>query len=302
MNAAAALRASYIAPLGGPPISAGARTPGFDVEARQLRRRTFVAVEYRQYKEQWDLNRIPTCEGIYDVPLRVADPTCGEKIKRMFTFFPYRDANWIIAVLFIAGSLVFIANAFLGLVPFVAPEAVFPGLLELSIPVTTLIGAGHFIIATILTILSSWNADKGTFEPAGGKASDTGTEKVYHPALLGSPQWSWWPTWKDFIAAARTVPFQATMIQFIGGIFLTTAAVFAFPGMIDPEDINALMTFGFLPVAIGGSMLFVANLALLFFAQEKWYKPKPLTASWQGPFWSTVGGFNFMLAGLLLLR
>ncbi|KAK6954071.1 hypothetical protein Daesc_004033 [Daldinia eschscholtzii] len=298
MNASASLRASFYGadgPLGLPP-QPKRHTMAGDIEALRWRK-TLVPVNYADYSSFCRRMKEETNEeSITEVEQTPEPPAIRNQIGRMFTIWPYRDANWVIAMLFVVGSVSFGLNSLLGLLSVFAPSTIFPGQVELALPITTLFGALFFLSGGTLTLIAGWNADKGTLEPVEYKTGD-GNTKTYKPALLGSSAWSWVPTITDLKSALRTVPFQSSLVQFFGGLILSVTIVGGWPGVISPDDPMGLQLFLFTPLAVGGTMFFFANMSLLIWLQDRWYKPKPSSASWQAAFWSSVGSFDFALTG-----
>ena len=265
-----------------------------------------MAIDWASYSSYCrEIKEAPTHgPSTFEVELeeqRDPSPAAGvaEQIGRMFTIWPYRDANWVIAILFVIGSISFTINSFFGLLLALAPETLFPNEMELAVPLTNLFGALMFVSGGALTLVAGWNADKGTFEPVTIDADD-GTTKVYKPALLGSSAWSWIPSKTDFKAACRTLPFQSSMIQFAGGCILSVSVVGGWPGVFSPDDLMAAQLFLFTPLAVGGTLFFFSNLSLVVWLQDRWYKPKPGSAAWQAAFWSSIGSFNFAVIGFSL--
>ncbi|KAI0842204.1 hypothetical protein F5Y06DRAFT_259242 [Hypoxylon sp. FL0890] len=302
MNAAASLRASFYGVdglLGLPhpnPRDARRHTLNGDVEALRWRR-TLVPVNYADYSSYCrQVKETASQDSIFEVEQQPELPPTTGQLGRMFTIWPYRDANWIIAILFVVGSISFSVNATFTLLSAFAPSTMFPGEMELALPLTTLVGAAMFLSGGTLSLPAGWNADKGTFEPVEYKTGD-GTTKMYKPALLGSSAWSWIPTATDLKAALRTIPFISAVVQFFGGLILSITIVGGWPGVFSPDDLMSLQLFLFTPLSVGGTMFFFANLVLLIWLQDSWYKPKPGSASWQAAFWSLVGSFNFALTG-----
>lgn len=305
MNAAASLRASFYGP-GGPlglPLQnlrdPRRHTVNGDVEALRWRR-TIAPVNYANYSTYCrQIKETVTEDSIFEVEQPLEPPTKRGQLGRMFTIWPYRDANWIVAILFVVGSMLFCVNAFFTLLSTFAPSTVFPGEAELAIPLTILFGAVMFLSGGTLALAAGWNADKGTFEPIEHKTED-GVAKVYKPALLGSSAWSWIPTATDFKAALRTIPFALSLVQFFGGFILSISIVGGWPGVFSPDDIMSLQIFLFTPLSVGGMLFPFANLSLLIWLQDPWYKPQPSSASWQAAFWGSVGSVNFAITGFAL--
>lgn len=226
----------------------------------------------------------------------------------MATVYPYRDANWIIAILFVIGSISFTINGFFGLLPLVAPSTAFSTEATLAAPLTNAIGAALFVTAGIFTMPAIWNTANGTIEPASSSSSssskfegDEEQTKTYQPALLSSPSWVWLPSWGILKDALKTTPFQSGAMQLVAGSVLTTSVVFGFPGVLAPDDLLGLSTFVFTPLLIGGGIFTISNIMLLLFAQERWYKPRFGSAAWQASLWNVIASILFAITGVLFL-
>ncbi|KAL8369592.1 hypothetical protein RB595_000088 [Gaeumannomyces hyphopodioides] len=285
---------------------------GIDVDDGE-RQRVIGILQYLEYKTQceWERERgatsvtIDDADSIYNPKGEVlqidVEASAAGRITRMFTIFPYRDANWIVAVSFVIGSISFTVNAFLGMLPvWYDPTTLGPEIATATVA-TLDGGALLFLTAGMLAIVTALNADRGTLEVP--KKNKEGIVEVkYRPALLGSPSWSWAPPAAQCAAVASTLPFQAGMAQMLGGIILSTSAVAGFPGVLNPmENFFLFQMLVFLPLIIGGSMFFLANLTLMIYIQDAWYKPKPSSADWQGFFWNMVASTGFALTGILLM-
>lgn len=248
----------------------------------------FTPVDWPSYREKCEEERA-TVDPIYD-PRVLEDTPFGrfndvtelsprDRIKRMFTTFPYRDASWLTAIIFVLGSVDFIINAFFGLLPLVAPDTAFETEAIIAVPATIFIGAFMFLSAGILDLFGAFNADRGIIEIS--KDSDEkNTPSNHRPALLGGTNWVWIPPSGRFTELLlNSRPFQAGLVQLFGGIILTISAVTGVPGLLDPMDPNfPLLVFG--PQVIGGLMFLIANIYLAFSEQNYWWQPKPFDAKW----------------------
>lgn len=210
------------------------------------------------------------------------------RIVRMFTVYPYKDMNWIVAVLFIVGSMSFVTNGIFGLLPPVS-KAIGPATL------TT--GSILFTIASTLGIFGAFNANRGIMEVTKGGVG------TYRPALVGSSSWVWFPSSAEFLAIFRTLSFQVGWWSTFAGLILGVSTVSSFPGVFkDPTSNPTLFqALAFLPKVVGGGILVVANIGLLVFLQDSWYKPKPSSPDWLGTFLNTVGSAGFGMIGVFLL-
>lgn len=312
MNAANSHRASYydFSGLPGPTT----RRKSAAVIAQQSR--TFVAVDHAEYRARCDLARDSGgSSGVYDIERdkgheQTQHDSIGfrEQLRVMATVYPYRDANWIIAILFVVGSISFTINGFFGLLPLVAPLTAFPTEATIAAPVTNAIGATLFVTAGFLTMPAIWNTANGTIEPVSPSSSssskfegDEEQTKTYQPALLSSSSWVWLPNWRILRDSLKTTPFQSGLMQLFAGAVLTTSVVFGFPGVLAPDDLLGLSTFVFTPLLIGGGIFTISNIMLLLFVQERWYKPRFRTAAWQASLWNVLASILFAVTGVLFL-
>ncbi|KAK2772211.1 integral membrane protein [Colletotrichum kahawae] len=294
MNASANLRASRIRTTTGIEVGAGER------------RRIVQTLDYLEYRVRCDMDReasLPSPIKEYTIEDAIKIETSRRsQVGRMFTIFPYKDMNWIVTMLFVAGSISFVINAGFGLFPLLNPSLGFETLATVVIPATIMLGAAMFMTGGILGVFAAFNADRGTLEKSDTKSVDGDAPAIYRPALVGSEAWVWIPSAADFAALLRTVPFQAGLVMLSGGIILSTAAVAGFPGVLDPTTNFVLFqALVFMPQVIGGSLFFLANIALLIQTQERWFKPRFWASDWQGAAWNTMASAGFILTGVMLL-
>lgn len=257
----------------------------------------FIPVNHLEHREKCDLERAKIY--IYDEPTYLDWGDEGEsfstRVRKMYTIFPYRDPIWLVAVVFAIGSLDLVINACFDLIPQLNPDLQFETNETIAIPTTVLIGSIFFFVAGIFDTFGALNADRGTIH------TDKETQKVtYRPALLGSPEFKWIPSWvKLWNLTMTNLAFQAGLIVLFGGVIFMFAGIVDYPELISEEaPLFATIVFG--PQIIHGALFFIANGMLAYSEQERWYKPKWWDADWQGAFLNTVGGFGFMMAGLFL--
>ncbi|TLD21049.1 hypothetical protein PspLS_09257 [Pyricularia sp. CBS 133598] len=304
------------------PRRRAAENPSDDVSAEE-RQRVIQVLDYLEYKARCDFERQQQEQqqqrpeqksGFYnagpndsfdslnkpppDVVVEVDSSSRG-RIVRMFTIFPYRDMSWVVNMGFVTGSIIFVINAILGVLPIIDPTLAFPTLTTVALPTTILMGACFFLVSGCLGFVAAFNANRGTVEvPIKGAMSGAN----YRPALIGSESWVWIPSGPDFAKIAQTFPFQAGVFQLTGGMILSISAFAGIPGLLNPEEnLTLFQGLVFLPQVIGGSMFVFANIVLTIFVQDRWYKPKPSSADWQGGFWNAVGSTGFAITGVLLL-
>lgn len=216
------------------------------------------------------------------------------RFKRMFTTFPVRDPIYLVAMIFLLGSIDLVINAFFDLLLRMHPSTFTETAETVAVPTTVLIGSIFFFVAGVFDTFSALNADSGTLKESDGNL-------IYRPALLGSQEFKWIPSSEKFIAlSTQSLAFQAGLLVLFSGVVFIFAGVVDFPGVI-PEEDNAffgLVVFG--PQIVHGALFFVANIMLAVSEQERWYVVDVLDADWQGAVLNAMGGFAFMIAGLFL--
>ncbi|EFQ32033.1 hypothetical protein CGRA01v4_08369 [Colletotrichum graminicola] len=319
MNASANLRKSYIRtsvlipiPPTGPILEDSTlkrRTLKSEVpEVDDAQRHQIVqALNYLEYQTRCTIERhdslsYPIKEYSLENSAVEVQGSPSTQASRMLTIYPIKDMNWVVTMLFVVGSLIFVINGVLGLLPFIDPALAFPALANILLPGTILTGAVMFLTGGTLGVFAAFNADRGTLEKTEGKSIEDGANVIYRPALIGSPAWVWIPSAADAAAVLKTLPFQAGLVQLLGGVIFTVPAVAGVPGLLDPNDLPVFSMLVFVPQVIGGSLFFLANFALIIFAQDVWYKPKFGSCEWQGAYWNTLGSAGFAITGVLLLQ
>jgi hypothetical protein len=319
MNASATIRASYVhaSRMNIRPNQFGAMRPTKELDTRPAQEHklsNFKPVDFVQHREKCEKERTKVTvsemeKGFIDNQYMDTvsfmdfdyDETMRQKIRKMYTVFPYRDPIYLVAVVFAIGSLDLVINSFLDLIPRALPETRFEGEEEIAVPTTVLIGSILFFAAGIFDTFGALNADRGTLETARDADGNMGKTE-YKPALLGSPEFKWIPSRVKFFDLIRTnLAFQAGLIVLFGGVIFMFAGIVDFPGLVPEETpTEKLVVFG--PQVIHGFLFFIANAMLAISEQERWWLPKLWNADWQGSFLNAVGGFGFMMTGFFLFQ
>jgi hypothetical protein len=253
-----------------------------DLESRPAdseKLKNFVPVNHLEHREKCDLERNKIY--IYDEPYSPSYLEWEEagsfsaRLRKMYTIFPYRDPIWLVAVVFAFGSLDLVINAFFDLIPQLDEKLQFETNETVAIPTTVLIGSIFFFVAGIFDTFGALNADRGTID------TDKETHKVtYRPALVGSPEFKWIPSWvKLWDLTMTNLAFQAGLIVLFGGVIFMFAGIVDYPELI-PEKSPSFAAVVFGPQVIHGALFLVANAMLAIL--------------------NTLGGFGFLMAGLFL--
>ncbi|RDA89832.1 hypothetical protein CP533_6952 [Ophiocordyceps camponoti-saundersi (nom. inval.)] len=205
-------------------------------------------------------------------------------LRRMVTVFPLRDAAWLSVVIFTFASSALIVASFFHLLPLVTPRTTFPEEVTIGAPVAIFVGGMSFLVGGTLATLASFNIERGRpYLTEGGKVRR-------ERARIFSPEWVWFPPWTEMRSVFIPNPaFQAGMLSTLGGYALAISAIAGFPGLLDaraadyPDKVRGLVL---IPLIVGGSLLTVGGMVLTAAVQqERWYRPAPLSAAWQGSFW-----------------
>jgi hypothetical protein len=122
------------------------------------------------------------------------------------------------------------------------------------------------------------------------------------PPLLGDFAFVYLPTKQQlFTIYARSLPFHAGWVQFIGTIVFSLATITSLPGVLPSSPSSPLLIplLNLFPASLGGLLFIISSLLQLLNAQDKWWMPHPTKGDWQFGFWNTIGSLGFTLAGAL---
>ncbi|EMD88721.1 hypothetical protein COCC4DRAFT_81171 [Bipolaris maydis ATCC 48331] len=322
MNASATVRASYIRQarvsiIGHPVIALRPRS------AHENKLRDFVHVDHIEHRQKceseraaapavFDLEKDADMKEIY-IEEKFLDSTDSlsvmeweesssirVRLKKMVTVFPYRDPIYLVAIIFLLGSIDLVINAFFDLLPRLYPSSSFAQSGEniVAVPLTILIGSTLFFIAGVFDTFGALNADSGQI----GATKSNPNKVIYRPALVGTPQFRWIPSRTKLLdLTVNSLAFQAGLIVLFGGVIFMFGGIVDFPGVVDEQSpYFSSIVFG--PQVVHGMLFFVGNAMLAFSEQERWYKPKITDPDWVSAFLNTIGGFAFMMAGIFLFQ
>ncbi|KAL1856880.1 hypothetical protein Daus18300_010643 [Diaporthe australafricana] len=317
MNAAVAYRASLYGldqPLGLPP---GARRrnninferrPAYELQEEQsTRRKTFIPVNWVQYKDYCAEQAATKPESTFDVVWEQEPEvhSVREQAWRMFTIFPYRDAVWVVKIFLTLGGLLMAIAATFGVVTAqmqARGQKASPMTVGFDINAATILTTDFGLILLLmggsLGLVAILNAHRGAMEPLDLKIGALEPPKSYKPALLGAKSWVWVPTRDDITALWAKIPFRAGFVNWVGLVALNIVVVTTIPGVVDPADTAKILLAVQLPLFIGFVLLVVANFTLVMWLQERWYRPRLQKASWLSAFLSTFASVSLTLSTL----
>ncbi|OLN97369.1 hypothetical protein CCHL11_00927 [Colletotrichum chlorophyti] len=260
-------------------------------------KRAINHVDYEAYKAACDAERAAKPERDPDVfSINSNGTRTGfSRVGAMLTIYPYLDMGWLVTMVFIMAAVCFSLNGIFSLIHLLNPQLDFPGR-ETGTLVTLTLGSLLLALSNLMGLLAAFNVDRGTIDPK-KDAPD-----AYKPALLGSEEWVWWPNWYEFrYIYWPSTAFRAGILQFLASSLFTISAIASLPGVLDLSHPNASILFLSSPQLLGGSLFVIAGLFTVFLAQDKWYIPRLLDASWQNGFWNLVGAGGFLAVGVVTL-
>lgn len=142
-----------------------------------------------------------------------------------------------------------------------------------------------------------------TFRVSSSTTQSNDDANEVHPTslapLLGSPTFIYLPTMHQLLTTyARSLPFHAGWVQFVGTIIFSMATITSLPGILTSSP-SLVPLLNLLPATLGGLLFIIASVLQILNAQEKWWVPQPLKGDWQVGFWNATGSLGFTLAGAL---
>jgi hypothetical protein len=116
---------------------------------------------------------------------------------------------------------------------------------------------------------------------------------------IRNPAFTYIPTTHQLLTTyARSLPFHAGWVQFIGTIVFSIATITSLPGVLTSSP-SLVPLLNLLPATLGGLLFIIASVLQTLNAQEKWWIPQPQKGEWQVGFWNAIGSLGFTLAGAL---
>ena len=107
---------------------------------------------------------VPPSES--NAPCRTPPPTNSAKevlkgILRMFVFYPVWDISYLIAIVFTFGSVIWMMNAFLILLPLTTAETMSRREVLFTAGVTPFVATTTFVVGSLLLMLEAYNENRG---------------------------------------------------------------------------------------------------------------------------------------------
>lgn len=254
---------------------------------------------------------------------------------RMFTVFKPWDISWLVAQIFVWGSVVWVINSFFAFLPLMDPSTEFNGESLYAGGITAFIGAIVFFeTGSILLMIEAVNENNaGCFGWAVEKLVEGEEEKVSGSVVAIRPRkdgcthhhqnkrnligdgvastdegddrkaqrnWNWAPTWQELKTHYfHELGFLACLAQFTGATIFGISGFTALPGILNHLNQRVENGVFWVPQIVGGTGFIVSGILFMIETQEKWYKPAFGVLGWHIGFWNLVGALGFTLCGAL---
>lgn len=280
---------------------------------------------------------VPGKDAAFITPQRTSRPReILRNVVRMFTYFPYWDISWQVAIFFTLGSVVWVINAFFAWLPFIAPSTDFSGELLYGGGITAFIGAIVFFeTGSFLLIFEAFNENSaGCFgwavenlaEEEGGKIrirperkhcshhhqnkknfvgrSSANTVDEHKPAdenTKDGKTWQWFPSWSSLKTHYfHELGFLAGLAQLTGATIFGISGFTALPGIQNAiPNQRVLNGVYWIPQMVGGTGFIVSGTLYMLETQKNWYTPAFGVLGWHIAFWNFIGALGFTLCGAL---
>ncbi|KAL2214740.1 hypothetical protein CC79DRAFT_1265049 [Sarocladium strictum] len=246
-------------------------------------------------------------------------------IGTFFTKFPYWDVSWCVATVYTVGSMVWVANGFTAVLPYLSKHS--SEEMQSANTWTAFAGASIFMLGSYLLFLEAINANRGgcfgwaieqtmkggrleaeadeennTNETRNSSAQDAVQEQASRSedtvtCEAPPPAWLWWPSWRD----VRThfiyqIGFIACAIQLVSGAFFFLTKFTTLPGITEYIPQTVLDITNWAPQVVGCCGFIAAAWLFMLETQPRWYIPAPCVLGWHVGFWKLIGSVGFLLS------
>ncbi|KAK3719307.1 hypothetical protein LTR37_004526 [Vermiconidia calcicola] len=257
----------------------------------------------------------------------------GKGLWRMCSEYAWWDVSWWIAVVFSAGSAIFVASGFFYWLPLEAPNTEFTGEGSIAGGVTAFIGATLFQVGAILLIFEACNenqsgcfgwaleqafsldhSDENETHKEANTMQYTATDYCEHHHLHGLHKksavqmqhpgagrtWEWWPTWHELTTHYfHEIGFLASIALSIGSTIFYISGIMALPGIYDSLSQAVLWGVYWLAYLSGSIFFLVSSVLYMLETQPKWYKPAPQLLGWWIGVFNGIGAVGWTLSASL---
>lgn len=253
-------------------------------------------------------------------------------IGRMITYYPIWDVSYLVAFVFTWGSVIWVINSFLLLLPYLDSGSVSADGVYYGGGITAFVGATVFEIGSFLLMLEAINENRaGCFgwaleEAYQAHSSDHGhvarlvpdkKRCTHHHAntknLLSNPSqaarpgsssspadaksWLWWPSNHDLRTHyLHDLGFIACLTQTVGATIFYISGFTGLPGIYNQLTTTAKLDGTYwIPQILGGIGFVISGLLFMLETQPRWWQPAPRVLGWHIGLWNLIGGIGFTL-------
>lgn len=252
-------------------------------------------------------------------------------LRAMATLFPYWDISWLLATMFTLGSLLWIANGFIVLLPFV--DSGVTEELHYASAWSAFAAGSIYLFASVLLMLEAINAYKSgcfgwTIESDAGasiwqlrarpgqcrhrhrqrpEGQSFGGESVQNRDALDKRNddthwhhWEWWPSWSDLRSHYfHELGFVACGIQLVSVFIFWLTKFVALPEVSRHLSIIAMDGVYWAPQMLACLGFVVSSSLVMLETQSRWYMPAVAVMGWHVGLWKLIGSIGFTVCAVL---
>ncbi|KAG8718994.1 hypothetical protein FRC09_011761 [Ceratobasidium sp. 395] len=203
------------------------------------------------------------------------------------------DISFWLAVVFVVGSIAWVINGFLLLLPILSPSKYPEHLAAAS--AWAFIGGTVFEVGSYLMFVEALNTGH---DELFGEALKDEVDKLESRPQRKDVRFRWWGS-----TSWRNLGFLASSIQLVAATVFWISTLTGLPGVIPglPDDppIAISDVFYWTPQVIGGLGFVISSTLLMLEVQRAWWRPKLNSLGWYVGLFNLIGAIGFTLCGAL---
>ncbi|KAK9793466.1 hypothetical protein WJX73_001390 [Symbiochloris irregularis] len=256
--------------------------------------------------------------GVCSLLLLEVKPNTGQVMRHFPRFIggnrasDWHNISWLVAVLFVAGSCLWVLNGWYALFP--ARHATVTRYL---VGWSALLGGTLFELGGFCAFLECINRpSKGPVRFDYKVRALTEAEQTeFRPASKGSGHYAgpidgedkdkdrtyYQNKWRWVSTSVSDIGFWGNTITFISATIFWIATMTGVPNELSTESQNYYVVWDiiyWLPQVVGSTGFMLASTLLMLETQHKWWLPRPFNLGWHVGFFNFIGAIGFWLSGL----
>ncbi|KAF8602588.1 hypothetical protein BDV93DRAFT_523957 [Ceratobasidium sp. AG-I] len=202
------------------------------------------------------------------------------------------DISFWVAVVFVLGSIAWVINGFLLLLPILSPEK-YPEH-ETAAAAFAFIGGTVFELGGYLMFVESLNT--GHDELFGEALRDELDELEGRGKGNKKVGFRWWgrQSWRDLGFLASSIQFAAATIFWVSTL---TGLPGVIPNLYTSPSVAIADIFFWTPQVIGALGFVISSVLIMIETQRAWWKPNLTSLGWHVGLFNLIGAIGFLLCG-----